>query len=760
MPSSEPAVRRALEGLGERSGRTVVVLGPPGSGKSALLEELAAGVEAAGGRTVRLKGSYRDRAVPFGALQGLDRAVPAPEEGELPADDEPSPEDGTLAPMAPVAIDPESISATRRRDGRIRTTIFGGPARLPGPPVRDADEFWLQLLPEFEGDDAHPVAVLADDAVLFDAESREFLVALSQRARYRALLVAVVLESTSSAAGVWEEVLLGRTDVDWVRLTSPMQDPREVHRLRELMDGLPAPAVRALAYVTLLGGEANAVILARIARIHLRQLPETLRPAVELGLLRVREAKVFVPDRSSVPILEGLLPEAERPRWHLDVAEGLQALSSEPPLSRRIEVARHYLASAPDAAAMSRLLETAEISLGLLEFDEATRLLAEAIRCLGAIPPSERAAVEPEMRLLNARALYGSGCAAEAETQLREGVDGALRAATSQTDLASWLEPLLPTLQAVGPRRQLMTLVVELADRLHDAGLLEPEVLLETLLPGFDVERNLAERSRTDALRAAQNAHRMRERHLQALGLLAMGVSRLAGSAEEMQQAERFLRAARFLLRDTRRWELDYLAAEFECRLLETRGSVDQSLAVRQQNVVALERARLPSLELYHVLAIAQVYLDRDATSRADAPLDRAIRLVDHLHLLPPSPGLLRTWLLDGRRHAIAGTLDAARDRWSAIVDLPATLTLPRIRAEAMLRLALLEQATGRREVAERLAEQLARDDVASVLPEAWKPWSSDLGGRAGASRHGGGPLPAAPPPAPPKLGRRERRRR
>jgi len=762
VASTEPAILRALEGLAERSGRTLVVLGPPGSGKSAILALLQTGVEASGGRAIALRGTYRDRAVPFGVLEGLDRRTDVGEEGDGSGEtlaDASSGDDGVYAPMAPVAIDPEAITGSRRRDGRVRTTFFGGPSRGRGPPSRDARDFWKQLLPEFQGEGAHAVGLLLDDAVFSDAESREFVVDLSRRVRLRPLLVAVALDSTSSVAGVWEEALLGRTDVDWVRLQRLAPDPREVHRLRGLTDGLPPPAKRMVGYVTLLGGEATAVALARIAKISLRKLPEALRPAVEAGLLKVREHTVFVADRAALPILEGLLPETDRGRWHLDVAEGLQALWSEPPPSRRIEIARHYLASAPDAVAMARLFEAAEVSLGFLEFDEASRLLADAIRCLGSIPPADRAAIEPEMHFMNARALFHSGCPAEAESALREGVQGALLAGTSAAELASWIEPLLPALEVIGPRRQLITLVVELADRLHEAGLIEPEVLLETLLPAYNMERNLLERSRADALRAAQNAHRLRERHFQALGLFAMGVSRVVGSEREMAQAERFLRAARYLLRDTRRWELDYLASEFECRLLESRGSVDQALAVRQQSVTALERARLPSVELLHELAIAQVYLDRGNLTVADGPLDRAIRLTDSLHLFPPSPGLLKAWLLDGRRYAFAGSIDAARDRWSALADLPPTLSLPRLRAEGLLRLALLEQAAGSSDEVERLTAALEAPEVVAALPTQWQAWSKELSTHAPSSHHGGGGLPPTPPAPDPGLGRRERRR-
>jgi len=761
VTTAEPAVLRALDGVTEWSGRTLVVLGPPRSGKSALLARLRAGVEAVGGRSILLRGTYRARSVPYGALEGLDRRSEeeTSEDPEAAGEDPSEPQVG-LAPMAPVAIDPEELPGSRRRDGRVRTTFLGEATRTRGPPARDIDRFWQELLPEFRGEDAHPVAILADDATFFDTESREFLVELTERARLRPLLIGIGLDATASTAGVWEEALLGRSDVDWVRLQSPSPDPREVHRLKDLLENLAPPVLRAVGYLTLLGGETPAVSLARIAKIGLNRLPETLKPAVALGLVKVQSGKVSISDRTSLTVLEGLLPEEDRRRWHLEVAEGLQALSSEPPLSRRIEIARHYLASAADAVAMARLFEAAEISLGLLEFDEATRLLSDAIACLGSIPPADRRPVEPEMHLLNARALFFTGCPSEAQSELREGVEDALASGATSADLSGWLEPLLPAFQAVGPRAQLGTTLVELAERLHEGGHLEPEALLQTVLPGYDAERNLPERSRAEALRAAQTSHRLRERHLQALGLFAMGVARVVGSRDDLVQADRFLKASRYLLRDSRRWELDYIAGEYECRVLEARGAVDEALALRQQSVAALSRARLPSVQLLHELGIAQIYLDRDNPPLADAPLDRAQKLADSLHLFPPSPGLLRLWLLDGRRYALAGSVTAARDRWAAIAELPPPLALPSVRAEALLRLALLEQAVGRTEEAERLVGILASPETTAALSSAWRSWAPALAEHALSSQHGGGPLAPREPPLKDDTERRERRRR
>ncbi len=758
---ADPAILRALEGLSDRTGRTVVVVGPPASGKSSVLAEIGSGVGALGGRSVRLGGTYRARAVPYGALEGLERTDP------LGTGDEPGGEPGNeqdlgAAPMAPVAVDPETLPGSRRRDGRVRTTFLGEAARTRGPPARDVDAYWGNLLREFRATQGHPVALLADDGTLFDSESRTFLLELSRRARLRPLLVAIALDSTNPGTPIWEEALLGRPDVDWVRLSRSQPDPREVHRLSLLVADLPSPALRALGYVTLLNGEAPAVLVSRIARLSVAQLKDALQPAVDRGLVRLRDGVASLPDRSSIPVLETLLPENDRRNWHLEIAEGLAALSAEPPLARRVEIAHHYLAAGPGPLAMARLLEAAEASLGLSSFDEAARLLEEAIACLLSIPPADRPPAEPEMRMLQARALFFSGRPVAAEGALREGIEGALRAGTTAAEVASWLEPLLLAMQAVGPRTSLATTAVELAERCHDRRQIEPEVLLETLLADYLAERSLPDRSREAALRAAQIAHRLPERHLQALGLFTMGLSRVTGAPAELERSERFLRAARYLLHNSRRWELDYVAGEFECRLLEAQGALDRSLELRRQSVAALERARLPSIELLHQLGIAQILLDRRSAGPASTALDQAAQLTDRLHLFPPSPALLHLWVLEGRRYAVGGSVEAARDRWAAVADLPGPQSLPRFRAEALLRGALLEQAIGRPDAAAELASRFAAPELVAAVPAPWAEWASQVDGHAGASEHGGGPLPRTVPAPPPARGseRRERRRK
>jgi hypothetical protein len=761
VPSLPSPVLRALQGLAESSGRTVVVAGPPVSGKSALLGEIREILKTRNARLIELRGSYRGRSIPFGALDGL-RNEPDPGPSTEEGGEEPDVLDTPLVPIAPIGYLPDRMPRSRRSRGdRPRTTFLGQPVRVRSANEGNPDDFWRDLLPEFRGPAAHPVAILIEDGALFDSDSRDFVVSLSRRARYRPFLIVVALDTSVAGFVSWEEAFLGRGDVDWVRIPEPLPDPRESHRLKALFEDIPSVTQRVVGYVGLLGGSVGEVVLSRVARLNFNQLAEALLPATGVGLVKVQDGKVMIPHLAWVSAVGELLPETQRKEMHLEIANALAALSPEPSLQRRIEVARHFLAWYPGPMALRHLLEAAELSLHLLAYDSAAELLEQAIGCLGALPPAERTALEPELRLLHARALFPAGRLTEAELELRDGTDGALKTGVAAETLTAWLEPLILDMRVVGPRAALATALNELVERCHDSRMIEVEVLLEALIAEFQFERNRSTDARSESHRAAALARKLPEGHLQAIALLAVGLSRIEGTPEEQMLAARFLSAARALLGRTRRWELDHLAEDLEARLLEVQGQRARARILRERSLSALQRQKLLPIEIYHQLGIAESLLDGGGSPNVDGPLGRSRAISESLHLLPPSPALLRTWLLDGRVQAMAELFDAARDRWGAIADLDGPRSIPRYRAEALVRLTLLEQSVNRPEEAAAYAQRWNTPEVRSALPAEWQAtvdqWSDWVAGSA----HGGGRLPPEPDSGKrDESERRERRRK
>jgi len=751
VPSTPSPVLRAVQGLAENSGRTLAIAGPPASGKSSLLEELKGLLKAQGTRIIELQGSYRGRSIPFGALTGLrPETLPSALGPTGPPDTETNGgavTDDTLplgTPVIPYLS--ERLPRSRRSRGeRPRVSFLGQPIRGRSANEGNPGAYWRELLPEFRGESRHGVAILVEDGALFDAESREFLVSLSHRARLRPLLIALTLDTSVPGFIPWEQAFLGRGDVDWVRFTTSAPDPREGHRLKAIWDDLPAVTQRVAGYVALLGGSTGEVALSRVARLNYPQLAEAVLPATGAGLLKVQDGKVTIPHLAWIPLTADQLPDAQRKEMHLDIANALSALSHEPNFARRVEVARHYLSWYPGPMALRHLLEAAELGLEFSAFDTAEELIADSIGCLGTLPPAERDPLEPELRLLHAEALFAAGRPAEAESELREGIDRALHVNIPAGMLAEWVEPLVLAMRVVGPRPSLSTTLMELAERCHDSDQVELEVLFEAMIAEFHYERNLQGEAREESHRAARLARKLPDGHLQAVALLAVGLSRVDGTADEQELAGKFLRAARTLLGRARRWELDYLAEDIEARLLEARGDTVRARELRERSLPGVQRAKLPAVELYHQLGIAEILLNRGTLKGVDSALTRARAIADLLHLIPPSPGLLRLWMLEGRLNALNDALEDARDRWEAIAEEPVGDAIPRLRAEALVRLALMAHVQHRSDDATELTAQLATPEVREALPAGSEKWLDDLERRAPQSDHGGSPLPPMP---------------
>ncbi|MGA9839472.1 MAG: ATP-binding protein [Thermoplasmata archaeon] len=747
MSSLPSPLLRALQGLAENSGRTVVLSGPPLSGKSALLAEMRTILKERHAHLVELRGSYRSRSIPYGALDGLTaEPMPGDPSAEGESADPTETEVGLNAPMAPIAYLPDRLPRSRRSRGeRGRTSFLGQPVRGRSANEGDPEAYWQQLLADFRAEEPRPVAILIEDGALFDSESREFVVALSKKARLRPLLILCALDTSVPGYMTWEDAFLGRGDVDWVRIPDAIADAREAHRLKGIFDDLPSVTQRVVGYVALLRGNVGEVVLSRVARLNFPQLAEALLPATGVGLVKVQDGKVVIPHVAWINLTIDMLPEKQLKEMHLEIANALSALSPEPTLARRVEVARHYLAWFAGPMALRHLLEAGDLSLHLLAFDSAEELFADALTCVPSLPATERAAIEPELRFLHSQALFCAGRLIEAETELREGLTAALRGRIPVETLAEWMEPLVLSMRAVGPRGSLRTTLQELADRCHDNGWVEIEILFQSLLAEFDWERNEPDRAREESRRAAALAQGLPQGHLQAMGLLAVALARIEGTAEEQEVAGRFVKAARLLLGRSRRWELDHMAADLEARLLEVRGQSEKALPQRQGALANLQRQKLLSVELYHQLAIATTLMDHRVTSGLVATLDRSRSIVETLHLIPPSPCLERLWILEGRQRALEEETTAARDRWEAVAEEPSGDGIPRLRAEALVRLALLEYSSGRPEVGDACVERLRAPAVDAALPLEWRAGLDTLSQVAGDSDHGGAPLPIGP---------------
>jgi AAA ATPase domain len=715
------AVLRAFAALSDGSGRTLVIAGPPLSGKSHLLEEVQAQSRAKGAKVFALQASYRDRSTPLATVAGLQSTAPKADLDEALSD-----AGGGNVRSADVSAyvpDFAPVESRRRRGSSARSSVgaalLGAPTRARSAAPLDAGTYWETLIAGFREPKAAPVVILVEDAALADNESRDFLLYLSERARLRPLLIVLVLDSSLPANAIWEERLLARADVDWVKFSRPRADAREARKIRENFLALPARTQKVVGYAALMGGNVSEVNLSRVAREGFRVLAETLLPATEARLIKVSGGRVMIAEEGGSALLAELIAPGARDEMHREIAEALSALNPEPILSRRLEIADHFFEWNRGPSALRFLLEAAELSERLTAYDTVAEVLDKALQCVPSLPPSDRPEAEAELRFFRARVLVFCGRVGEAEHELAEGVNLALAAHVGRERLEEWLEGTVPALRAAGPRPSLITLLGELADRCHDTGATGAEVLLVTVVTELELARGRLAAARTEAHRAARLGRRSPEETTQGLALYAVGLSRLGGSASDQERATRFLHSSALAFRSARRFALERQVDEIRARHHGPDGDRKKILAVWEAGIASAQRPRNLLLELYYTLDFVEALLEGTADGRLDGAIQRAREIVERHHLMPPSPLLLRLWLAEGRSSALCD--DArARERFEAVADLDAALAPPAVRAEALARLLKIVEKVGDPSVVESIVERLRSAERSATLRSEW----------------------------------------
>ncbi len=712
-------ILRSLAGLSEGTGRTVVIVGPPGSGKSRVLASLRGRLEQQGCRVLELAGAYRDRGVPQStAARILDEYLRIRSE-------EPGP-GGSVAPAEgalPWGVPPLATSVVPSRQ---RLQLVGRRSTEVRP-----EDLWDRFEEESRQSGFRPLAILVDDAGLLDDESRSFLLALSQRARLRPLLVGIVLDESQPGYGPWDAELRKRTDVDRIRRPHTTLDPRDVQRLQADMRALPPSALELARYTALLGGNASQIALGRVGRGGHAQVVEGLQLLTRSNLLRLRGDRVRFATEGAFEVVADAIPEPERRAMHGRIADTLEAMHPEPTLDDRIQIAEHRYGHAKDAAALAALQEAARLLERQFRFDEAEGFLTEAIACAASLDSDDRLALEAALRVERSRLLVFAGRPEEAERQLRDSLGMAVLAKLSAERLEELVRGILPALWVVGARPTLATDLGEFADRLHTLDALGAEALVIAALAEFDLQRGHVDQARVESTRISRIARGLPPGPLQALALVTVAAALNEGSEDERRIGGKCLRSAQVILTRHRDLVVQLYGDLIQTRRLIARGEREVALSVHDQAVQVAQRAHLPPLELLHEVGVAGLLLDERPDPRLGRALGRARELANLLHLVPPSGPLLGLQMLEGRYAARADRLGTARQMWSSVAEIRATSVPVSYRAEAWLRLADLELSQQRPSEAQAYLQQLERPETLRGLPVEWASWFADLRGRA-----------------------------
>lgn len=712
MPTT-PSFLRAYAGLEACSGRTIALAGPPTSGKSGLIASLREELEKRSVVVLATEGSYRDRDLDYGALVSLWSQFEEQEDSSA----------GGGASYLPVgwadALGGEGMPAMggRRRSRGGRGTLFGGAPRAGSGGFESMTSVWTNFTERFRSGKAIGLALLIEDATLLDPASRSLLLDLSRLARRRPFLLVLELDSSLPSFSQWEEELLGRADVDWIRLGHPHADARETERLQEIMGSLPESARRLVGFIALLNGSTSEVVLARIARRRTSELHELLQPALSANLLKASEGRISIAHESWVDHLIESIAEPTRREMHRIVAEGLEALSPEPNLQRRFEIADHYYQAEPGPVALRHLVEAAHLSERVLAFDPAEAAIAKAIECVPVVPEPALVETALELRIERAKLLAYGGRPTEAEAQIREAVDEALRHPPSEARMEEMLLQLVQVVYVLGPRPSLREVLADAADRFQEAKWSGPEAVSRTLLAYLELLASRLSEAETEI----GKAHPLTEgpgRELSRIGVLLFDVTIQLWNADgPPPNVPRTLAAARQLLRGAHLTELDLFCTILEARWTELREGPAAGLKILDRAQLIAERSGSLWLELHLQNQRVDALLAAKSPDPVRAALRRCASLAETLHLIPPSPPLFRVWAFEARLAQLQGRSEDAREGWLDILAQSGYAHLPRTRAQALFRLAQLDVDLQSLDRAQARLDQLRTEQLEAYLP-------------------------------------------
>jgi DNA-binding CsgD family transcriptional regulator/tetratricopeptide (TPR) repeat protein len=369
-----------VEGLAGARGRLLVIEGPPGIGKTALIAEAKGRAQGAGVQVLSARGSELERSFSYGVVRQLFEpflaSLPAEERAELLTG---------AAELAAPLFDPTQIGADPAADSSLATLhgLYWLTANVAarGPLLLTLDDLhlcdlpslrWLAyLLPRMEGLDLSLLVGLRPsepgvDATLVGQIVADPLAAVIRPAPLSIEAATRLLRETLTPASedafcvaCWEETggnpLLLRELVHAIATEGLVPTEANVPRLRELearagsravtlrLSWLP-PEARALAEaVAILGDDADPRQAASLAALDEHALTEASAALARVDVLRAEPLLGFVHPLIRTAVYEELTA-LERDSGHARAAQLLAEAGADPE-----RVATHLLRSPPTA---------------------------------------------------------------------------------------------------------------------------------------------------------------------------------------------------------------------------------------------------------------------------------------------------------------------------------------------------------------------------------------------------------------------------
>ena len=479
------ALRRGVDAAVGGTGAVVLLTGPPGIGKTRVLEVLAEDAASAG-VPVRWGRVAEEGAPPLWPWRRVLEALPeggTAVEAVLAALTSASPEDAAAARLAtttaladalvasaqPAGLvvvledlhwaDTASIALLRHLAADVRRSrlLVVGSSRDSGSLVEALPD--LIPLPAVEVLELGPLSVAGVAAYLSAAAGRPVdpaaVALVHERSGGNPLYVRTLTRVLGSA--LLEGVPV---DADVSRRLAESSELR--HLVAAVLRPLDEGVRHVVAVAGVLGEEVEPALLAEVAELPRDQVDEALEAAAVAGLLtsvpdapgRRRFAHALVRDG-----VRGELSDQARRQWHVRAATALEGRVAAQP-HRAAEVATHWLRGADEPAERQRAVRwarrAAEQAVTVAPA-EAARLLSEALAAgaPGGIDDGERA----EVLVALATAEYGAGRMSSSLQHCRAAADAAEAAERADVVAAAAL-----VVRGVG-HPLVATALLELCDR-------------------------------------------------------------------------------------------------------------------------------------------------------------------------------------------------------------------------------------------------------------------------------------------------------
>lgn len=584
---------------------------------------------------------------------------------------------------------------------------------------------WTAFTERFRSGNPVALAVLVDNATLLDPASRALLLQLSRLARRRPFLLVLELDSSLPSFSQWEEDLLGRADVDWIRMAHPHADVRETDRVQEIMATLPAETQRLVGFVALLDGSTSEVVLARISQRRTSEIQELALPALSANLLKRGEGRIAVAHESWVDHLVESLPEETRREMHRIVAEGLEALSPEPNLQRRFQIADHFFRAEPGPLALRHLVEAAHLAERVLAFDLAEAALAKSIECIPPAPDPALAELAVELRLQQAKILAFAGRPAESEQMLQQAVDAAMNGPLRENRLEELLLMMTQVVFSLGPREVLRTVLADAAEQFQRRRWSGAAAIARTLLAYHELLGARRAAAESEVAKAYALSERPGSDVARMAVLLFDAMVQLWTNDRPPPSVPRSLETVREMLRGSHLTDLDLLATSVEARWALAQEGASAALQVAGRGLIVAERTGTLWLELHLQTQRVAILLRGETPAAAKSSLERCQFLVETLHIVPPGPALFRVWGFEAQTAQRAGRFEEAREVWLDVLAHSGYSHLARTRALTLLRLAQLDVAMQTLDRARERLDQIRTEGLGPLLPA---PLQRDLG--------------------------------